>query len=130
MVLDAPEVGRNLQNHPSYSLRYACSQPVTAYKYLNPGTAIAMGMRYARTGGGSLAESYVATGGYMRSDPSLAVSDTIVVMIPALVTRRGVGFRLRDLFPERAAEEPMVRRLFAGGERIRTFGSAMRLHRR
>src|SRR4029077_619844 len=56
--------------------------------------------RYALTGGGSLAESYVATGGYMRSDPSLAVSDTIVVMIPALVTRSGVGFRLRDLFPE------------------------------
>ena len=89
MVLDAPEVGRNLQNHPAYSLRYACSQPVTAYKYLNPGAAIAMGLRYALTGGGSLAESYVATGGYMRSDPSLAVSDTIVVMIPALVTRRG-----------------------------------------
>ena len=64
------------------------------------GTAIAMGMRYALTGGGSLAESYVLTGGYMRSDPSLAVSDTIVVMSPALVTRRGVRFRLRDLFPE------------------------------
>jgi len=31
-----------------------------------------MGLRYALTGGGSLAESYVATGGYMRSDPSLA----------------------------------------------------------
>ena len=45
VVLDAPEVGRNLQNHPSYSLRYACSQPVTAYKYLNPGAAIAMGLR-------------------------------------------------------------------------------------
>jgi hypothetical protein len=27
-------------------------------------------------------------------------------------------------------EEPRVRRLTAGGERIRTFGSAMRLHRR
>src|SRR5262249_25294965 len=40
-------------------------------------------------------------GGYMRSDPALAVSDTIVVMIPALVTRSGVGFCLRDLFPER-----------------------------
>jgi choline dehydrogenase len=78
VVLDAPEVGRNLQNHPSYSLRYACSQPVTAYKYLNPSAAVAMGLRYALTGGGSLAESYVATGGYMRSDPSLAVSDTIV----------------------------------------------------
>jgi choline dehydrogenase len=108
VVLDVPEVGRNLQNHPSYSLRYACSQPVTAYKYLNPGAAIAMGLRYALTGGGSLAESYVATGGYMRSDPSLAVSDTIVVMIPALVTRRGVGFHLRDLFPERHGFTVMV----------------------
>ena len=43
VVLDAPEVGRNLQNHPSYSLRYACSQPVTAYKYLNPAAAIGDG---------------------------------------------------------------------------------------
>ena len=108
VVHDAPEVGRNLQNHPSYSLRYACTQPVTAYKYLNPAAAVAVGLRYALTGGGSLAESYVATGGYMRSDPSLAVSDTLVVMIPALVQRSGVGFRLRDLFPERHGFTVMV----------------------
>jgi choline dehydrogenase len=109
VVHGAPEVGRNLQNHPAYSLRYACSQPVTAYKYLNPAAAIGMGLRYALTGGGSLGESYVATGGYMRSDPSLAVSDTIVVMVPALVTRRAViGFRLRDLFPERHGFTVMV----------------------
>jgi len=101
VVLDAPEVGRNLQNHPSYALRYACSQPVTAYKYLNPRAAVGVGLRYALTAGGPLAESYVATGGYMRSDPSLEVSDTIVIMIPALVMRGGVGFRLADLFPER-----------------------------
>jgi choline dehydrogenase len=63
VVHDALEVGRNLQNHPAYSLRYACSQPVAAYKYLNPGAAIGMGLRYALTGGGSLAESYVATAG-------------------------------------------------------------------
>ena len=108
VVHDAPEVGRNLQNHPAYSLRYACSQPVTAYKYLNPAAAIGMGLRYALTGGGSLAESYVATGGYMRSDPALAVSDTIVVMIPALVARSSVGFRLRDVFPERHGFTVMV----------------------
>jgi choline dehydrogenase len=108
VALDAPEVGRNLQNHPSYALRYACSQPVTAYKYLNPRAAIGIGLRYALTGGGSLGESYVATGGYMRSDPAFAVSDTIVVMIPALVTRSGVGFRLADLFPERHGFTVMV----------------------
>ena len=44
----------------------------------------------------------------MRSDPALAVSDTIVVMIPALVTRSGVGFRLADLFPERHGFTVMV----------------------
>jgi choline dehydrogenase len=108
VALDTPEVGRNLQNHPSYSLRYACSQPVTAYKYLNPRAAIGISLRYALTGGGSLAESYVATGGYMRSDPALAVADTIVVMIPALVTRRGVGFRISDLFPDRHGFTVMV----------------------
>jgi choline dehydrogenase-like flavoprotein len=103
VALDAPGVGRNLQNHPSYALRYACSQPVTAYKYLNPRAAIRIGLRYALTGGGSLGESYVATGGYMRSDPALAVSDTIVVMIPALVIRSGWGFALPISFPSATA---------------------------
>jgi hypothetical protein len=65
-------------------------------------------LRYALTGGGSLGESYVATGGHMRSDPALAVSDTIVVMVPELVTRSGVGFRLTDLFPERHRFTVMV----------------------
>jgi choline dehydrogenase len=108
IVIDAPEVGRNLQNHPSYALRFACSQPVTAYKYLNPRAALGIGLRYAISHGGSLAESYVATGGYMRSDPALEVSDTIVVMIPALVTRGNVGFRLADLFPSRHGFTVMV----------------------
>ena len=101
VVVDMPEVGRNLQNHPCYSLRYACSQPVTAYKYLYPRAALGIGLRYALSRGGALGESYIATGGYMRSDPALAVSDTIVVMAPALITRGGVGWRLGDLFPER-----------------------------
>ena len=108
VAIDAPEVGRNLQNHPSYALRFACSQPVTAYKYLNPRAALGIGLRYAMSRGGSLGESYVATGGFMRSDPALAVSDTIVVMVPALVTRGGVGFRLADLFPDRHGFTVMV----------------------
>ena len=108
VVIDAPEVGRNLQNHPCYALRFACSQPVTAFKYLNLRGALGIGLRYAVSRGGSLAESYVATGGHMRSDPALAISDTIVVMVPALVTRGGVGFRLADLFPERHGFTVMV----------------------
>ena len=108
VVVDMPQVGRNLANHPCYSLRYACSQPVTAYKYLSPRAALGIGLRYALLRGGALGESYIATGGYMRSDPALAVSDTIVVMAPALVTRGGVGWRLGDLFPERHGFTIMV----------------------
>jgi len=59
IVVDAPEVGRNLQNHPSYALRFACSQPVTAYKYMNPRAALGIRLRYALSRGGSLGESYV-----------------------------------------------------------------------
>ena len=101
VIVDAPEVGRNLQNHPSYALTFACSQPVTAYKYLNPRMAAVIGAQYAFARSGSLAESYIATGGFMRSDPALELSDSIVVMAPALVTRGGVGASLRKLFPER-----------------------------
>jgi len=108
VVLDAASVGANLQNHPAYSLTYACSQPVTAYKHLNARAALGVGLRYAVFRSGSLAESYVATGGVMRSDPALAVSDTIVVMGPALTTRGGVGARLRDLFPSRHGFVVMV----------------------
>jgi len=75
---------------------------------MNPRAALGIGLRYALSRGGSLGESYVATGGYMRSDPALAVSDTIVVMVPAQVTRGGVGFRLADLFPERHGFTIMV----------------------
>jgi choline dehydrogenase-like flavoprotein len=81
---------------------------VTAYKYMNPRAALGIGLRYALSRGGTLGESYVATGGYMRSDPALAVSDTIVVMAPALITRGGVGWRLSDLFPERHSFTVMV----------------------
>jgi choline dehydrogenase len=108
IVVDAPEVGRNLQNHPSYALRFACSQPVTAYKYMNPQAALGIGLRYALSRGGSLGESYVATGRYTSSDPALVVCDTIVVLAPALITRGGVGWRLTDLFPERHGFTVMV----------------------
>lgn len=96
---DAPEVGQNLRNHAAFRLAYTCSQPVTAYRYLEPIRGLGLLMQYGLAGTGALAESYVATGGFFRSDPALEVSDTIVVMSPALVTRGSIDSRIRDLFP-------------------------------
>ena len=101
VVVDAPDVGANLANHPAYQLKFACASPITAFGYTRPATAIGLALRYALTRGGPLGESYVAQGGVFRTDPALDVADSIVVMAPALVTRGGVGQRWRDLFPDR-----------------------------
>ncbi len=101
IIVDAPQVGSNLANHPAYQLKFACANPITAFSYTRPMTAVGLALRYALTRGGPLGESYVAQGGVFRTDPALDVADSIVVMAPALVTRGGVGARWRDLFPDR-----------------------------
>lgn len=101
VVADRPSVGRNLHNHPAFSLQYALSSPLSAYSYIHPLRALGAGLRYAATRGGPFAESYIATGGVLRTDPALDVPDIMVVMIPALTQRGGVGATLRELLPRR-----------------------------
>ena len=101
VVLDAPEVGKNLANHPAYSLLYACNRPVTAYAYMHPPRAAWIALRYLLGAGGPLGESYVAQGGVFRTDPALEIGDSIVVMAPALVTRGKAKAAMWDLFPDR-----------------------------
>lgn len=99
--VEAPQVGANLRNHPAYTLRYACREPVTAYAYLKPLAAASLLARYALGRKGPLAESYVAQGGFFRTRAEIDHADSIVVMSPALVTRGKAGERWRDLFPNR-----------------------------
>jgi len=123
VVLDAPEVGANLSNHPCYQLRFACSAPVTAYRYMGAATALGIALRYALTRGGPLGESYVAQGGVFRTDPALEVADSIAVMAPALVTRGAGGQRWRDLFPDRhgfGVSVSLARPLSRGTVRLRS----------
>lgn len=99
VLLDAPGVGRNLANHPAYSLLYTCRAPITAYCYMRPLQALGIGLRYLLGGRGPLGESYVAQGGVFRTDPALEIADSIVVMAPALVTRGTANASFRDLLP-------------------------------
>ncbi|TZG25178.1 GMC family oxidoreductase [Sphingomonas montanisoli] len=71
VVLDRPQVGRNLQNHTAYVLTYTVNAPITAYNYLQPVRgAIEVG-RYLFGRGGFLAEGTGNYGGFFRSDPAL-----------------------------------------------------------
>src|SRR5262249_54161524 len=101
VVSDRRGVGRNLHNHPVLALQYVLAEPLSAPSYLKPLRAVQAGLRYALWRDGPLAESYVATGGMLRTDPSLAIADIIVVMVPALTFRGGVGATLRELLPQR-----------------------------
>ena len=102
LVLDAPEVGRNLQNHPSYSLRFTVPQPVTAYKYLNRAEQSGRGCACTRPDRRWLARRSLCRDRRIHAQRPVAgrlrydCGDD-----PGAVTRSGVGFRLRDLFPER-----------------------------
>ncbi len=101
VVLDRAAVGRNLHNHPAFVLQYALAKPISAYSLLSPVQGIKSALRYLLWKEGPFAESYVATGGIFRTNPDLEVADIIVVMIPALTFRGGVGAKLRDLLPQR-----------------------------
>ena len=100
VVVDAPRVGQNLQNHPSYALQYACSAPVTAYRYFNPAVAARTGIDYLLRRQGGLGESLVMAGGFFRTDPSLELADVQVVMTGALMAKPSSNsFRIRDMLP-------------------------------
>ena len=58
-------------------------------------------MRYLISRSGPLAESYIATGGMLRTNSALEIADIVVVMVPALTFRGGVGAKLRELLPQR-----------------------------
>ena len=99
--VDAPDVGRNLQNHPSYRLMYTCSKPVTAYRYLRPWRAFGAGTEYLLARRGPLSRGLFPTAGFVRSGHggSGATPDIQVCMAPALIIRRGPG--LMGVLPRR-----------------------------
>ena len=89
VVVDAPNVGKNLQNHACYRPQYACSAPVTAYQYLKPVNVAKAVLDYALFRKGPLGDSYVAAGGLFRSDSSLTMPDVQVTMIVSMVRLSG-----------------------------------------
>jgi len=98
-IVDAPEVGQNLRNHPVYSLRYGCSEPITVYRYLNPVRAIGAWIQFAMTGNGPVGETYNCLGGFFRTAYSPELADIIVTMAPGLIRRVKRGGKPWDVLP-------------------------------
>ncbi len=93
VVLEAPQVGGNLQDHLGINYYFRATEP-TLNNQLRPlwGRAL-VAARYALTRGGPLALSVNQCGGFFRSDPGLALPDQQLYFNPVSYTTTPSGTR-------------------------------------
>jgi choline dehydrogenase len=84
-IHNAPEVGRNMQDHPDYFVQYECTQPVTYHSYNNPLRMAAVGIQYILTKSGPCAYVPVESGGFIKSAPHIEVPDIQLQVLPRLM---------------------------------------------
>ncbi len=87
--IDRPSVGANLQNHVSYRLQYGVSEPITAFRYVNLKGAAKAGLDYVIHRRGVLADSVVPSGGFLRTEPGMDVTDVQIQVGVGLMGRPG-----------------------------------------
>ena len=93
--LDKAAVGRNLQDHVSYRMNYACDRPVSAYAHTRPIRGAIAVLDYVLRRKGILASTSFATGGFFRSHDGLDIPDMQMGMAMGLLPPPG------KMLPER-----------------------------
>jgi choline dehydrogenase-like flavoprotein len=90
LVADAPDVGRNLQDHLDYTVLRRTSSPysvgLTAEFAVRFPSALA---EFRRRRSGPLTSNLAEAGGFLRTDPSLDEPDVQLHFLPALVDNHG-----------------------------------------
>ncbi len=89
-IVDAPEVGKNLQDHLDYTVLRKSKSPYS----VGPTLAFALGFpkafgEYRKMGRGPLTSNLAEAGGFLKTDPSEAEPDVQLHFIPALVDNHG-----------------------------------------
>ncbi len=68
---DLPGVGQNLQDHLEIYLQYACTQPISLYKVMNPLAKAALGVRWILFRSGLGASNHFEAGGFIRTEAGI-----------------------------------------------------------
>ena len=94
-VRDLPEVGANLQDHTCIQLMFRCTKPITVNDIANSlARRIGVGLQYALTRKGYLAETGIYVGGFARSDENQDRPDIQMAMAAwSVVERTAKGAR-------------------------------------
>ena len=87
--LDRSGVGRNLRDHVSYRMNYACNRPVTAYAHTRPVRGAKALLAYALGRRGILGGTSFPTGGFFRSHDGLDVPDMQMGLCTGLLPEGG-----------------------------------------
>jgi choline dehydrogenase len=90
VVLEAPGVGNDLQDHMQVRLVMRCSQPITVNDVVNsPIRKILTGLQYAAFRTGPLTISAGTAGAFFKTSPRLATPDIQIHFIPFSTDRMG-----------------------------------------
>jgi choline dehydrogenase len=86
VTVDAPEVGRNLQDHLLARVEHVCTKPVTLHATMRGDRAAVALLQALVFGTGPAATFPLEVGGYLRSDPALDAPDLQSHFLPGLST--------------------------------------------
>jgi choline dehydrogenase len=90
LVLDAPGVGNDLQDHMQVRLVMRCAQPITLNDILNhPVRRIMAGARYAAFRKGPLTIAAGTSGAFFKTNPRLASPDVQIHFLPFSTDKMG-----------------------------------------
>jgi choline dehydrogenase len=90
VVLDAPGVGHDLQDHLQVRVVMRCSQPITLNDIVNsPVRKILTGLRYAAFRTGPLTIAAGTSGAFFKTNPRLATPDIQVHFLPFSTDKMG-----------------------------------------
>lgn len=87
VVLDQPEVGRNLADHVNCGAIWTTDEPVSLLLGMEPEHQLA----FAERGEGPLTSNVAESGGFWRSDPSLPAPDLQFHCAPVMFVDEGLG---------------------------------------
>ncbi len=90
VVLDAPGVGHDLQDHMQVRVVMRCTQPITLNDVVNsPARKIMAGLRYAAFRTGPLSIAAGTSGAFFKTDPRLATPDIQIHFLPFSTDKMG-----------------------------------------
>lgn len=82
VVADRPGVGRNLNDHPDYVLKWRCTQPVSIWPDTHGLRKLMAGLQWLSTGEGSAATNHFDTVAAIRSRAGIDYPDLQLTLVP------------------------------------------------